>query len=232
MNNTMEQLKTGQVRIVVVDDHPIVREGLVGLLSRQPMFDVCGEAANVEEALTVVADTRPDVVLVDLLLQGQDGLDLIRAVHEKYRDIRMLVISMQDETLYAERALRAGASGYIMKDEVTSNIVQAIEAVMAGDIFLSRVMNVRLLKKLIEDDMDDDLALVRSLSDRELHVFQLIGSGVTIRDIADNLELSVKTIETYRDNIKRKMKLGTANEVVICAANWLNSRRGGRKSAS
>lgn len=207
------------IRILVVDDHPVVREGLVGILTRDARYTVCGEASAIEEALELARTARPDLVLVDLLLKGQDGLDLVRRLNRLDRRLPILVISIQDEELYAERVLRAGASGYLMKDVVTENILAAIETVLAGGVYLSQTMMSRMVRKFVDSSSDQSVELSR-LTDRELHVFQQIALGLSMREIAEAMGLSVKTIETYRENIKRKLSIRSASELVRYATNW------------
>lgn len=212
-----------RVAILVVDDHPVVREGLVGMLSREPRYRVCGETDTVEDAMALTRQHHPDIVLVDLLLKGQDGMDLVRRLHRHDRKLPVLVISIQDEELYAERVLRAGASGYIMKDAVTENILTAVETLLAGGVFLSPTLMSRMVRKYVSTEEAGDPEL-RQLTDRELHVFQQIAAGFRMRDIADAMGLSVKTIETYRENIKRKLGIPSASELVRYATNWAASR--------
>ena len=219
------------VQILVVDDHPVVREGLVGIISRHQEYAICGEAATIEGALDQARTKKPDLVLVDLLLKGQDGLELVRRLHRLNRSMPILVISIQDEELYAERALRAGASGYIMKDEVTENILSAIETLREGGVFLSKAMTGRIVRKYVDTKHDGEPELSQ-LTDRELHVFQQIALGLKMREIAEAMGLSVKTIETFRENIKKKLGIRSASELVRFAANWASIHGIDQKSDS
>ena len=210
-------------RVMIVDDHPIVCEGLEQLISSEAGLEVCDTAGGSAGALQKLPSAAPDVMLIDLSLAGMDGLELIKQIKTLHSDVQIIVISMHDETLYAERVLRAGAMGYIMKNEATEVVIDAIRKVFGGQIHLSDRMSSRLLRSLVDDkkEMSDDP--IASLSDRELEVFRLIGEGIGTRDIAENLNLSIKTIETYRSHIKNKMNISTASELARCAFDWASS---------
>lgn len=208
-----------QVRILLVDDHPVVRQGLTLLINREPDLVVCGEAWDVTSALEAVSDLRPDLVIVDISLEGLDGLHLTKRVRSKWPDLPTLTLSMHDEALYAERVLQAGGRGYVMKHEAADNIVAAIRRVLEGEFHLSPRIYSRLLRGLIARHVPR--TPIASLSDRELEVFRLIGSGRTTRQIAESLALSVKTIESYRERLKTKLKLANAAELVVYAAHWM-----------
>jgi DNA-binding NarL/FixJ family response regulator len=211
-----------QARILIVDDHPAVREALSLRIGRQADMAVCGEAADVAEALRLVAQTRPDVAVIDISLQAGNGIDLIKRIRDRDERVRMLVWSMHGESLYAERALRAGALGYITKDQATDRIVDAIRRVLAGKVWLSDTMAERLLQRAVGTGQT---AMTRSaleaLADRELEVFRLIGQGVKTADIAERLHLSVKTVETYRDRIRHKLQLADGTELARYATQWV-----------
>lgn len=218
----MTEKKSGdKVRILVVDDHPIVRKGLVELISRELGLEVCGEAADSDEALEIIGDLNPDLAVVDISLgKGMGGVELVKELKARREDIKVLVWSMHDEKLYAERCLSAGALGYISKEAPPEEFIAAIRKVMSGRIYLSELMSDRLLSRIAKGDDEIRKPVVESLSDRELEVFELIGKGMTTRQIAQNLHLSIKTIETYRENIKVKLNLSNSAELVRHAVQW------------
>jgi DNA-binding NarL/FixJ family response regulator len=209
------------VRVLIVDDHPIVREGLASLLSKQPDFEICGEADDVPTAIRLIEETRPNVVTVDISLNCGNGLDLIRRIHGTNSAIRLVVCSLHDETLYAERALQAGALGYVNKHEATRTIVKAIRMVLDGKIYLSDRMSERLARRLIGGHGKLERLAVETLSDRELEVFQLIGEGQTTAEIATKLHLGIKTVETHRRSIKEKLSLLNTAQLARDAAQWV-----------
>ena len=205
-------------RILIVDDHPLVRTGFAQLIGDCPDLEVCGEAGDMVEALEQIEATRPDLAIIDLSLAGGSGLDLIERVKTRYKQVLMLVASMHDETLYAERVLTAGARGYINKQEAQDRIIQAIRTVLAGKVYLSQAMTERMLNGMVESD--GDRRDIESLSNRELQVFELIGRGVPSGQIAAQLNLSVKTIETHQAHIKKKLGLASAHELTQRAIRW------------
>lgn len=206
-------------RILIVDDHPLVRAGFAQLIGDCADLEVCGEAADMAEALKQIEATRPDLAIIDLSLAGSSGLDLIERVRARNSDILMLVASMHDETLYAERVLAAGARGYINKQEAQDSIIRAIRQVLSGKVYLSQQMTERLLSGMV--DATGEKRDIDSLSNRELQVFELIGEGVPTSQIAEQLNLSVKTIETHQAHIKRKLGLGSAHELNQRAIRWI-----------
>jgi DNA-binding NarL/FixJ family response regulator len=214
-------------KILIVDDHPIVREGLIRLINRQPDLVVCGEAETTAEAFQAISQCQPDLSVIDLFLKECSGLDLIRDVHARYPKHPILVLSIQEETLYAERVLQMGARGYIMKQEGTENLIKAIRQVLDGKIYLSEKMSSKLLDVLATGKREPGVASVEQLSNRELEVFELIGRGFGTREIAERLSVSIKTIESYRANIKLKMKLENASELVHHAFQWVQSQMKG-----
>ena len=218
-----DQASSGKIvaKILIVDDHPIVREGLTARIARQPDLKVCGEAEDVLDALEKVKATQPDLVIVDLSLKSGQGLDLIKRIKAKAPDTKMLVSSMYDEALYAERSLRAGAMGYINKQELSEKIIDAIRRVLAGKMYLSPLMTERLLQRAVGGGAQLPGPLVETLSDRELEIFKLIGKGMTTRQIAGDLHLSVKTVETHRENIKSKLGLPNSAELSREAVQWV-----------
>ena len=211
----MSSKASNRARVLIVDDHPAVREALALRIAPQPGLEVCGEAADTVEALRLVADIRPDVAVVDLSLKSGDGLDLIKRIRDRNDAVRILVWSMHSESLYAERALRAGALGYINKDQATTRIVEAIRRVLAGKVWLSEVMAEKMLQRTVGASRDEiTRSPLDALADRELDVFLLIGQGVKTADIAARLHLSVKTVETYRDRIRQKLHLSNGTQLV------------------
>jgi DNA-binding NarL/FixJ family response regulator len=207
-------------RILIVDDHPLFREGLQQMIDRSPNLVVCGEAANATEALQAIAELKPALVLVDISLGSTSGIDLIKAIKAKYDDLPVLVISMHDESLYAERALRAGALGYIMKHEPAKTVKAAISKVLAGDIYLSERMSTSVLSKLMKGKGEEHVSPVQTLSDRELEVFRMLGEGKGARQIAEELSLTIATINSFRARIKEKLQLKTSTEVMLHAIQW------------
>jgi len=208
-------------RVVVVDDHPVVRLGLRQMLADEPDYEICGEAEGAPEALSVIEAACPDLVIVDVSLKNGSGLDLVKQLAARDRSINVLVSSMHDETLFAERALRAGAKGYINKEEAVDCMVEALRKVHSGAIYLSQSMTDRLLQSIASGDLENGKAPLEQLSDREMEVFELIGQGLTTRATAGHLGLSVKTVETYRENIKTKLNLENNNELICRAAQWV-----------
>ncbi len=207
------------IRILIVDDHPLVRSGLAQLIGDCADLEVCGEAGNMTEALTQIESTQPDLAIIDLSLAGGSGLDLIERIRSRHKDLLMLVASMHDETLYAERVLAAGARGYINKQEAQDRIIQAIRQVLDGKVYLSQQMTERLLNGMVESGSEK--RDINSLSNRELQVFELIGQGVSTKKIAKRLNLSIKTIETHQAHIKKKLGLDSAHELTQRAIRWV-----------
>lgn len=206
-------------RILIVDDHPLVRTGFAQLIGDCPDLEVCCEAADMAEALRLIDSNPPDLAIIDLSLAGGSGLDLIERVKSRNPNILMLVASMHDEALYAERVLAAGARGYINKQEAQESIIRAIRQVLAGKVYLSEAMTERLLSGLV--DVRDEKRDIERLSNRELQVFELIGEGVPVSQIASQLNLSIKTIETHQAHIKKKLGLGSAHELTQRAIRWV-----------
>ena len=209
--------------VLLVDDHPIVLEGLKQLIEQQSDLNVCGELADGRATLQTVERLRPNLVIIDISLKAVNGLDVIKALKAQYPDLPVLALSMHDETLYAERALRAGANGYVMKQEATKNLLNAVRWILGGAIYLSESMTAKLLSRMANFKAGAKRSELEGLSDRELEVFQLIGQGASTRRIAEMLSLSIKTIESHRENIKRKLKLQDAAELVQHAISWHQS---------
>jgi DNA-binding NarL/FixJ family response regulator len=218
---TRKQTKR-RARILIVDDHPAVREALASRIGRQPDLEVCGEAADMSEALRLVADTQPDLAVVDISLKNGSGIDLIKRIKDRNDSVRMLVWSMHSESLYAERALRAGALGYINKDQATDKIIEAIRRVLEGKVYLSDTMAEKMLHRAVGGGREEvTRSRLAALADRELDVFRLIGQGVKTAEIAERLHLSVKTVETYRDRIRKKLDLSDGTELAHYATQWV-----------
>jgi DNA-binding NarL/FixJ family response regulator len=212
-------------RVLIVDDHPVVRHGYGQRIALEPDMQVCGEASTAHEALEQIESLRPDIALIDLSLANGDGLDLIKDIKARGEHVRLLVISAHDESVYAERCIRAGAHGYLQKNEAIDKIVAGIRRVMAGDYFLSDAASAQALRKALSANPDEQAASpVESFSDRELQVYELIGQGLTVPQIAEKLFLSPKTIETYRAHLKGKLNLKTSNELTRHAIQWVLER--------
>jgi DNA-binding NarL/FixJ family response regulator len=200
--------------VFVVDDHPLLRQGLALLINQEQDLMVCGEAEEEQAAMKAIAEKRPDILIVDISLNGPDGLDLLKNLRLLYPDLPVLILSMHDESIYAERALRARANGYIMKQEATEKVLIAVRRILSGDIYLSDRMANKLLHQYISGSTADMSSRLSALSDRELEVFRLIGNGRSARQIAERLHLSIKTVETYQAHIKDKLSLRSGRELV------------------
>jgi DNA-binding NarL/FixJ family response regulator len=211
-------------RIVIVDDHPLFRKGLEQLIHSEDTFAVCGEANNASEAMDVIRKLNPDLAIVDLSLPGANGIELIKNIRAEFSKLPILVLSMHDESLYAVRALRAGADGYVMKHEAMANVIQAIREVFDGRPYLSPTMAAQVITKFAHGQAEGEPDPTQRLSDRELEVLELIGKGAEVRDIAKRLHLSPKTVETHRSHIKEKLQLKNSREVVRFAVQWLSAR--------
>lgn len=208
-------------RILVVDDHPVVRKGLLALINEEADLQVCGEAEDAVEALRQVDALQPDLVIIDISLKKGHGIELVKQIKARNQQVRMLVSSMHDESVFAERALRAGAQGYIGKQEVPEKIIDAIRQVLQGKIYLSPTMTERILHRAAHPDEVVGRSPSECLSDRELAVFELIGQGFTTRVIAEKLHISIKTVETYREHIKTKLNLANTAELSRHAVQWV-----------
>jgi DNA-binding NarL/FixJ family response regulator len=213
-----------RIRVVIVDDHPLVRRGLAETIASEPDMEVCGEAADGTEAMRLIDAVHPHVMIIDLSLRTGHGIDLIEQIKAHHDEIKMLVSSMHDESLFAERVLRAGAVGYLNKQEPAEKIVEAIRQVMRGEICLSPKMQNRLLHAVVGGEPLDQNP-IQNLSNRELEVFDMIGQGLTTKQIATKLHLSHKTIETHREKIKSKLNLSNANELSHRAVQWVLEKR-------
>lgn len=213
-------------RIVIVDDHPLFRKGLQEMIHSDGNFAICGEAGNAAEAMEVIRQLNPDLAIVDLSLPGANGIELIKNIRAEFSRMPILVLSMHDESLYALRALRAGAEGYVMKHEAMANVIHAINEVFNGRPYLSPAMAAQVITKFAHRDDEDETDAVERLSDRELEILELIGKGKDVREIAKLLHLSPKTVETHRSHIKDKLDLKNSREVARFALQWLSARSG------
>ena len=211
---------TKKSKVFVVDDHPIVRQGLALLINRENDLTVCGEAEDAQTAMQLVTTAKPDILVVDISLNGPDGLDLLKEVRTRYPELPVLILSMHDESIYAERALRAGAQGYIMKQEATEKVLVALRRILSREIYVSERISNRMLQRYIGNRSAGQPASVADLTDRELEVFRLIGEGHSTRQIAEELHISVKTVESYQAHIKEKLSLRSARELVQHAIQW------------
>ena len=212
-------------RVLVVDDHPIVRQGLTLLINRESDLTVCGEAEDAHTAMQSLTATRPDILVVDISLNGPDGLDLLKNVRSRHPDLPVLILSMHDESIYAERALRAGAQGYIMKQEATEKVLVALRRILSREIYVSERIANRMLHRYIGNPSAGRPSSIADLTDRELEVFRLIGEGHSTRQIAEELHISVKTVESYQSHIKEKLSLRSARELVQHAIQWSISEK-------
>jgi DNA-binding NarL/FixJ family response regulator len=217
-------MSDSMTRIAVVDDHPLFRERLCQLINNEPDMEVCGEAESAEQALRLIRSARPDLAIVDIALKSSSGLELIRSVKALSIGVPVLVLSMHEQSVYADRALRAGASGYITKSQEAAEVLMAMRSVLAGKVYLSRQMTSDLLKNLGATSIRGVPRSVDRLTDRELQVLELIGRGRTTREIADLLKLGVATIDTYRARIKDKMNFRNATDLVHFAIRWVTER--------
>lgn len=220
MTAAPRNVATKKCRMVIVDDHPIVRQGLRELLRTEADLELVGEAGTAAEGLKMVESTEPDLLLLDISMRGSSGLELVKAVANDHPDVTMLVLSIHDEALYAERCLKAGARGYVMKQESTENLLAAVRRVRSGEIYVSDRMSSRMLEQLADGGRGRLALTIDPLSDRELEVFLLIGSGLSTRVIAEQLDLSIKTVEAHRAHIKEKLGLRNATDLVKQAVHW------------
>ena len=212
-------------RILLVDDHPFMRAGLAQLIDRQADLMVCGEAGNPSEAFQALAKDKPDLVLTDLTMPGRSGLEFVKDLRAADPTAAILVISMHDEVVYAERALRAGARGYIMKEAGGENLLTAIRQVLRGDVYVSPRMSARILDDLSARRPRGSTSPIEKLSDREFEIFQLIGQGKSTRDIAEQLHLSTKTVDVHRSHIKEKLELKDATSLIRHAVRWVETQK-------
>ena len=225
MATVKKQAKKNETKtqILLVDDHPIVRDGLTTIINHQRDLNVCGGADDAHQALKAISELKPDIVVVDISLKNSDGIELTKSIKAKYPKLRVLVLSVHDESIYAERALRAGARAYLMKEVVSENIVKAIRSVSKGEIYVSDTISKKFLHKIAGDKAAKTKTSIENLSDREFEIFRLIGEGYKASQIAKKLHLSVKTIETYRGRLKEKLKITDASTLLQYAIKWVSS---------
>jgi DNA-binding NarL/FixJ family response regulator len=216
MNNKSSEKK----RIFIVDDHAMFRDGLQQLIDREADLMVCGDAAEATKALEGIGNSEPDLVIVDISLSGKSGIDLIKAIKDEYEDLPVLVVSMHEESLYAERALRAGAMGYVMKQEPAKVVKTAIRKVLAGDMHLSEKMASSVISKFMRGTDELPASPLEKLSDRELEVFRMLGLGKGVRQIAEEMGVTIPTINSFRNRIKEKLQLSSSTEVMLHAIHW------------
>lgn len=211
----------GRSRVFLVEDHAVSRAGYLRVIEQNPTLLACGEAASANEAFTAILQSQPDVVIIDIGLRTGNGLELIKNLRSIHSRLKVLVISMHDELVYAERALRAGASGYLMKSESLTAVGVAIKQVLSGELYLSDRMKQRLVQKSLGQLRDETNFPLDALTDRELEVYHLTGNGFTTREIAARINLSAKTVDSYRENIKYKLRLGSSAELSRHAIRWV-----------
>jgi DNA-binding NarL/FixJ family response regulator len=224
MTNDPERRKR---KVFLVDDHPLVREHLRALLQREQDLEVCGEAGDAPTALSLITREEPDLVILDISLKHSHGLELLKDLQNLLPRLPVLVLSMHDETLYAERALRAGAKGYITKEEATVSVLSAVRKVLAGQVYLSERMAGRMMQKMVKGSPEQAGSPLEALADRELEVFQLVGRGMGTRQIAEELHLGIKTVESYKARIKEKLRLADGNDLLQHAIQWEQGRSHG-----
>ena len=213
-----------KTKILLVDDHPLVREWLANLINEEPDMAVCGQAGTTPEALGLIATLGPRIVVVDISMEGASGLELIKDAKAAHPKVDLIVLSMHDELLYAERAMRAGAAGYVMKRDATDQVLAAIRTVLQGGLFYSNAVNAKLAQKLVQGTGEPP-TVITALSDRELEVFQLLGRGYTTRQISEELNVGFKTVHVYCSRIKDKLNLANINELIFQAVRWQESQQ-------
>ncbi|MGA2916762.1 MAG: response regulator transcription factor [Sedimentisphaerales bacterium] len=223
-----KQNKTNEnkTQVLIVDDHPVIRDGLVTIVNHEQDFNVCGQAVDAYQALKAVAELKPDIVVTDISLKSSDGIELTKNIKARCPGLPVIIFSVHDESLYAERALLAGAKAYLMKDEVSENIIKAIRTVLNGEIYVSDTISKKFLHRIAGDKAGTAKTPIENLSDREFEIFRLIGEGLKASQIANQLHLSIKTIETYRTRIKEKLNLADAAELLRYSIKWAKSQNG------
>jgi len=220
----MSESPERKTKVVIVEDHPLFRERLTLLINKELDMEVCGETDNIREAMEIIEAKKPDAAVVDITLKGSSGLELLKDLKAREIELPVLVLSMHDESLYAERVIRAGAKGYITKDEASDKVMQAIRKVVTGEIYLSEGITARILKNVMDGKGAGEGPALNRLTDRELEVFQLIGKGKATREIAETLNLGLTTIDTYRARIKEKLNIKNATELVHQATEWMREQ--------
>jgi DNA-binding NarL/FixJ family response regulator len=218
--NGTRETESRKRTVFIVDDHPLLRQGLTLMINREKDLAVCGEAEEAQAAMRAIAQYQPDILIVDISLNGPDGLELLKSIRNSYPGLPVLILSMHDEATYAERALRARANGYIMKQEATEKVLIAVRRILNGEVYLSDRIANKMLQQYIGGASTALQSRLSALSDRELEVFRSIGEGRSTRQIADELHLSVKTVETYQAHLKEKLALRTGRELIQHAIQW------------
>ncbi|HET7537691.1 MAG TPA: response regulator transcription factor [Candidatus Didemnitutus sp.] len=215
--------ETARTRILLVDDHPLTRQGIRALIEQQRRFAICGEADSTPRALELATKMEPDLAIVDITLRSTNGIELTKGLRVQVPEMRVLIVSMHDEDVYAERALRAGAMGYLMKHEASEKVIAAIDRIMQGEIYVSDRLKRKMLHRFVQHS-DPIVSPMEKLSDREIEVFQLLGNGYGTREIAQLLNLSVKTIDSYREHLKEKLGITSGGDLVRRAIQWMRSQ--------
>lgn len=221
---TKAEAEQARCKVMLVEDHPMFREHLAHLINRDLNLTVCGEADNIRDALRIICETKPDIAIVDITLKGSSGLELLKDLKAQGISINVLVLSMHDEDLYAERSLRAGAKGYITKNEASSEVIKAIRKVIAGEVYVSKHVTAKILERMTKKRSEPEAGGIALLADRELEVFRLLGCGQSTKDIAQTLNLGESTVETYRARIKEKLQLRSSAELYLRAGQWVREK--------
>jgi DNA-binding NarL/FixJ family response regulator len=224
MNKTQGSGK--KKRILLADDHPLMRQGLAQLINHEPDLEVCAQAEDVAEALKEIEATKPDIVVTDLTFRTSNGIELIKDIRVRYPDLPVMVLTMHNEVFYAERILRAGARGFVTKGERPATVIAGIRKVLAGEVFVSEKIAAQMIGKLVANKVAPGTMLLDTLSDREFEIFELIGQGLEMRQIAEQFHLSIKTVETHRDNIRKKLDLDNSADLLKYALQWLHFESG------
>jgi DNA-binding NarL/FixJ family response regulator len=218
--------KTDKKRIFLVDDHPIVRQGIRMVIEQEADLAVCGEAESAHEAMSAIEESHPDLAVVDLTLRDSSGLELIKDLQIRCPELLVLVLSMRDEAFYAERVLRAGARGYITKEEGPGKVIEGIRNILGGQIHISERMSSKVIRKFVDGRSEEAATPVDRLTDRELEVFEMVGNGLPTREIAGRLHISPKTVDSHREHIKQKLKIDNATELLKQAIQWIQMQKG------
>jgi DNA-binding NarL/FixJ family response regulator len=224
MSASSDSAKNKRTRILLVDDHPVVRDGFAEVINREPDLTVCATAEDRAGALEAIETTRPGLVVIDLTLKNSSGMELIKDIHSRWPKLLVLVVSMHNENLYAERVLRAGARGYITKQQATRDILQAIRRVLSGGVYLNETTGAAVLARLASKPQSNEDTVLDQLTDRELQVFELTGQGFNTREISNQLRIDMKTVETYRLRIREKLNLESSSELLKLAIRWREDR--------
>jgi DNA-binding NarL/FixJ family response regulator len=211
---------SASIRIILVDDHPVVRDGLAEAINREPDLTVCAVAEDRARALQAIETSNPHLAVIDLMLRSSSGLELIKDIHARWPQLLILVVSMHDETLYAERVLRAGARGYITKQQATRDILVALRRVLGGGIYLSESVSAKVLTRLTGKGQPEGESIIGKLADRELQVFEMLGRGLSTREMAEQLHIDMKTVDTYRARLKEKLNVTSSSELLQLAIRW------------